>query len=148
MRETITLKKVKKWAKNHESNLDVLPFRSCSAAISLGELESFISAARAAHTSNFNALKVYFVRYEFKSGKVDSRIEKAKTDTNLSQVSLLFVPAQITDSKNWIVKILKDPADPSKVLALRVCDPDSPADRDETGMCPPKCEPNESDPDD
>lgn len=146
MRETIQLNKVKTWAKNHEANLNGLPFKSLSAAVTLKELESFIVEAKASHPIDFDAVQIYFVRYEVGADHKDERIDKADLNASFSQVSLLFAPAQVIDRKDWRVKVLHDGKKPANVVTLRVCDPGAPIAKDETGMCPPKC-PKDSDAD-
>ncbi len=138
MIDTIDFTKVEDLAKSHKDNLDTLPFKSLTAAISFDELREFIKQAEAKTSPAADAAIIYFVRYKFDPTATEDRIEKAKKGDELSQVSLVFVPAKIKDKSLWKVDELKDKSDDTKILTLCFCNPNDPR-KDETGMCPPKC---------
>lgn len=138
MNDTIAFSHLETWAEKHKTTHDNLPFKSQTAAISLKELKAFIKEAEDNHLRDFDAVKIYFVRYEFKPGVKETQIEKAIKENDLSQVSLVIVPAKITNRAEWTVKELKDKSDDTKILSLCVCNPENDPVKDETGMCPPK----------
>ena len=125
----VSFTELREFAANYKANPGLLPV-TVSAAITVNELQNFIDKAKALYPTEFDAVKIYFVRYPLDSSP--GHILKS-SDKNLSQVSLIFVPANVTDLPNWIVEDLQDRDDK---MTLPVC---SPSFRNETGLCPPNC---------
>src|SRR5688572_5782240 len=100
MLDTITTSELKVFTSNYKENKD-LGIETDSAAIELGHLQTFINQAIASLGSDFNAVKIYFVRYPLDADQ--SHIKKA-SGKDLSQVSLAFVPAKVIDPVEWLVR--------------------------------------------
>ena len=135
MLDTITTADLKIFMSNHRENKN-LGIETDSAAIELGQLQTFINQAIASLGSDFNAVKIYFVRYPLDADQ--DHIKKA-SGKDLSQVSLALVPAKVIDPDAWTVKPL--PLDGDK-FTLFVCAPTTPSRTHDgrTGLCQPKCD--------
>ncbi|MDQ3844112.1 MAG: hypothetical protein M3342_08885 [Bacteroidota bacterium] len=131
---------LQKLVENHVQN-PRLAFVSERAAVTLAELETFIKEAKNLHNGDFDAVQIFFVRFpidEAKTGKKAENIRIKSAGNNLTQVSLIFAPANIKKRHpQWIVEPLKKGG---SILTLPVCDPKF---KNETGLCPP-CEKNDS----
>jgi hypothetical protein len=96
-------------------------------------LENFIAEAKQKYpASEFNAIKIYFIRYSVND--INRNIEKEKSD-NFSVPSLAFVPIKNADPTTWTGEDFK--LENEKIFVLPFCNPKGP--EDETGICPPKC---------
>ena len=123
-----------KWVDNYQQNKS-LSFLTDSAAISLKQLENFIADARQKYDAQFNAVKIYFIRFPLTSKKKNLDKEASK---NLSLPSIALVPLKNADPLTWDGEDFK--FDNGEVFLLPFCNPDNPSDNeDETGVCPPKC---------
>lgn len=102
--------------------------------IDLRHLKTFISQAEANLGQKFDAVKIYFIRFDLNE---DQDHIKKIPNKDLSQVSLAFVPARITDRVNWKAA---DSQGSGNKSVLFVCEPTqgTRSNDDETGMCPPK----------
>jgi hypothetical protein len=131
--QTISSTTLDQWATNFRNNKN-LPFPTNWGAVSLSELENFITAVKA-YASDVNGMKIYFVRYPFESGQsAPSHIQKM-TDTLLSQPSMVIVPLKNYDpSSGSGDQVMIPGTDTLRVLAF--CEPGDPED---TVLCPPKC---------
>ena len=111
------------------------PFTTNSAAISLKELEEFISKAKA-NCPDFAGLRIYLVRYDLPASKAELVKDRIKSDVNnLSQPSLVLVPLRSFDSATGTGEDYKVGND---VYALSFADPDGDPG-DTSFLCPPRC---------
>src|SRR5687768_18170292 len=92
---TMTTSELTDLANNHILNKN-LPCETDSVVIELNHLQTFIDQAKARLGSDFNAVKIHFIRYEL---DVDQSHIKKIAGKDLSQVSLALVPANIIRSE-------------------------------------------------
>jgi len=123
------------WVDNYQQNKK-MSFLTDSAAISLQQLENFIADAKRQYSSpEFNAVKIYFIRFPLAGKKPNLEKESAK---NLSLPSIAFVPLKNADPVTWDGDDFK--LDNGEIFLLPFCNPENPSgNQDETGVCPPKC---------
>src|SRR6187402_1502590 len=106
MTKDITTIELDGFIQNHRNN-PASPCITNTISIELVHLEEFINKARRTHgAAEFDAIKIYFIRYPLTSNQ--GHINKLP-DKDLSQISLAFVPAKVTDKTDWIVSPLKHP---------------------------------------
>jgi len=117
--------------RNYRANKDSL-IEPNEVVIEINHLETFIAQART--KAGCDAIKIHFIRHLLNA---DQEHIKKITGKNLSQISLAFVPARITNRTDWTAADLKDG---NNILTLLVCVPavDRSDIDDKTGMCPPK----------
>ncbi len=124
---------LEEWVQNFRNNKD-LGFLTENATISLQQLENFITEAKQKYFSDFNALKIYFIRYAVKAS--NNNIEK-EDSKDISKPSLVLVPFKNNDSQTWRGE---DLITDETIFLLPFCNPENPSNNvDETGLCPPKC---------
>jgi len=126
-------KKIVTWADNYKNN-KTLSFDTNSASISLSELESFIQAAKANYQSDFDGIRIYFIRYPLTSGT--QKIGTA--GSNLSQPSIVLVPLKGFDPRSVTGQDYKVGTS-EQVFALAFTDPESTDPGDTSILCPPRC---------
>ena len=113
------------------------PFTTNSAAISLKELEEFISKAKA-NCPDFAGLRIYLVRYDLPAQKAEQVKDRIKSDVNnLSQPSLVLVPMRSFDPATGAGDDFKVGSS-NDVYALSFADPDGDPG-DTSVLCPPRC---------
>ena len=141
MNKSIDVADLESLVANHTANPE-LPTMTKTIAIDLLELDRFITQAK--NTPRCDGIKIYFIRHKLNENQdhIKKAIVANETDKNLSQISLAFVPADITDPVTWVANDIKEPGD--KIFTLLVCEPTASANsqrdsKDKTGMCPPKC---------
>jgi hypothetical protein len=126
--------KLKEWEQNYEDNKN-LPFITDSAFISLTQLENFIAEAKEKYrSSSFNALKICFVRYKL-TASIDNLILK-EVNRDVSQHSFVLVPIKNADPITWTGEDFT--FNDGTIFVLPFCNPETPPNKDETGLCPPK----------
>jgi hypothetical protein len=122
------------WVNNYQQN-KTMSFLTESAAIGLTQLENFIADAKRQYSAEFNAVKIYFIRFPLTGNKQNLAKESSK---NLSLPSLAFVPLKNANPVTWDGEDFK--FDNGEIFLLPFCNPDNPpGNEDETGVCPPKC---------
>lgn len=131
--QTISSGTLSNWATNFRNNKN-LPFPTNWGAVSLSELENFITAVKA-YASDINGVRICFVRYPFESGQSAPEHIQKVSDALLSQPSLVIVPLRNYDPHSGAgTEALIPGSDMIRVLAF--CEPGDPED---TVLCPPKC---------
>lgn len=136
MLKPITTARLETLANNHKAKKELV-LETDSVIVTLKHLQEFITQAQGLNlTPAFDAIKIYFIRYELNPDQDHIRRNPPK---DLSQVSLAFVPAHITDRVAWTARDLDQNGN---ISALLICEPKLTSTRavdDETGLCPPRC---------
>ena len=160
MKKNIPVSDLDRWKKNYSTQINLALEETKSALVSLDLLQQFIDDAKI-NSPGFNAVRIYFIRYDKPIDKLMSKSEYADAateevykyvgeinDSGLSQISLAFVPVKnfdpLTLAGNNIVQA------GNKIHTLAICHPSDwplpPATgatltatyETGTGLCPPK----------
>lgn len=126
------------WSANFK-NSKPSSFATDSAAISLEELEKFITEAKKNYPTDLTGIRIYFVQYPLPDEKANSLKDKIlSAGNNLSQPSIVLVPVRAFDSSTGSGKDYTIGTSDA-VYALAFSDPESTDPADTTVLCPPKC---------
>ena len=128
----MTISEIKKLTDNHIRNVN-LPVLTQAVFVGLDELKTFISNAE--KLPRCDTIKISFIRYSRGEATIDDRIKHA--GKNLSQVSLIFVPVDTINLRDWSNRdLINDGSE--KIETLCVCEPGQNLSKDDlTGLCPP-----------
>jgi len=124
-----TKAEIKRLTDNHTNNKN-LPIITNSVFVTRQHFEQFLDNLPVDH----DAFKICFIRHEFIPPD-PSKILPVP-GSNLTQLSLIFVPMRDTDRVTWASTEATDPNDNDRISTLSFCVPGIP-DRDSTGHCPP-----------
>lgn len=111
----------------HTNNKN-LPIKTNAIFVTREHFEQFLNSVPANH----DAFKICFIRHDFIPPD-PSRILPAEPGSNLTQLSLIFVPMRDTNRGTWEST---EAVENGIISTLSFCVPGIP-DRDSTGHCPP-----------